>query len=173
MEGLRALTICQPWAWAIMAGHKRFENRDWQTDYVGPLVIHAGKSEKWMPDGMAFLRRLGICPLRSELEFGAVLGVVEMVDCVRKAECDGDPFAFGPYCFKLEKPRRLAVPVPMKGQLTLWRIDPAIVAELEIGADAKSQAVASAESREQRIERAIGAAGPGKLRRATQGNLWK
>ena len=54
-----ALTIHQPWAWAIMAGIKRVENRTWRTSHRGPLVIHAGKhrprprKRDWdrLPDG--------------------------------------------------------------------------------------------------------------------------
>ncbi len=41
---MRALTIRQPWAWAITCGLKRVENRTWSTNYRGPLLIHAGKT---------------------------------------------------------------------------------------------------------------------------------
>jgi hypothetical protein len=174
---IRAITICQPWAWAILHGptpgtaFKRFEMRDWPSDYVGPLVIHAGKSDKWMRDGCAFLERQGVT-LPGSFEFGAVLGMVDMVDCVRPAECGGDPYTigFGSYCFVLEKPRRLARPLPMKGQLQLWKIDAAIVGELLDGG-ALPDAPAG-ETREQRIDRAIAAAGPGRVKRAAQGELF-
>lgn len=36
------LTIRQPWAWSIVHGRKRVENRSWQMNYRGPLLIHAG-----------------------------------------------------------------------------------------------------------------------------------
>lgn len=39
---VRALTVRQPWAWAITCGAKTVENRTWSTRYRGPLVIHAG-----------------------------------------------------------------------------------------------------------------------------------
>jgi hypothetical protein len=32
----RALSICQPWAWAAAAGHKTIENRTWQTRLPRP-----------------------------------------------------------------------------------------------------------------------------------------
>jgi hypothetical protein len=41
---MRALSIRQPWAWLIVHGFKPVENRDWATDYRGPLAIHAGKT---------------------------------------------------------------------------------------------------------------------------------
>lgn len=177
---IKALTICQPWAWAILHGPrdgvawKRFENRGWQSDYVGPLVIHAGKSEAWMEDGMRFLREQGLSPLRSELVFGSILGVVEMVDCVRPASAvreDGsqDPYASGPYCHVYANPRRLAKPVPFKGKQGFYAVPRSLVAELLDG-------VAPAEpgaTRESRIERAIEAAGGvGVLRPAAQAELF-
>jgi hypothetical protein len=38
---LRALTVHQPWAAALVRGSKRIENRCWRTAYRGPLIIHA------------------------------------------------------------------------------------------------------------------------------------
>ncbi len=32
----------QPYASLVVEGVKRFEGRDWYTDYRGPLWIHAG-----------------------------------------------------------------------------------------------------------------------------------
>jgi hypothetical protein len=188
-ETIKALTICQPWAWAVVNGPrdgeawKRFENRSWATEYTGPLVIHAGKSDGWMRDGMEFLRAQGVAPLLSELAFGAILGVVEMVDCVRPREAlrpDGsrDPYAFenSAWCHKYANPRRLATPVPWKGRLQFFDVPREIVAEL-LG-DAESAETSSAakcgETKEERIDRAIAAAGgSGRLKRAAQGSLWK
>lgn len=40
---LRAITVSQPWATLIAAGHKRIETRSWATGHTGRLAIHAGK----------------------------------------------------------------------------------------------------------------------------------
>lgn len=41
---MKALSIRQPWAWAILNAGKRVENRSWQAcHYRGPLLIHAAK----------------------------------------------------------------------------------------------------------------------------------
>ncbi len=42
---MKALSIRQPWAWAILHAGKRIENRDWRAapSYRGPLLIHASK----------------------------------------------------------------------------------------------------------------------------------
>ena len=41
---MKALTVCQPWAWAIVEGHKSVENRRWSTAYRGLLLIQAASS---------------------------------------------------------------------------------------------------------------------------------
>lgn len=40
---MKALSVKQPWAWAIIHAGKDIEKRTWRTDYRGPLLIHAGK----------------------------------------------------------------------------------------------------------------------------------
>ena len=41
---MKALSIRQPWAWAILHAGKRIENRDWRAcHYRGPFLIHASK----------------------------------------------------------------------------------------------------------------------------------
>lgn len=44
MTDLRAITVKQPWAWAIAHGGKTVENRSRGTSYRGALAIHAGLS---------------------------------------------------------------------------------------------------------------------------------
>lgn len=168
MEGLRAITVMQPWAWAILHAGKGYENRNWQTEYRGPLVIHAGVGKTWMRDGLAFLKQHRIEPPK-QFEFGAVLGVVDVIDCVRPAETGPDRWAFGPWCLQLDDPRPLAVPVPMRGQLGLWRCDVEVVAEL---LDPKNLERLKTESREERIGRAIESAGADRVQRASDRRLF-
>jgi hypothetical protein len=77
---VKAITICQPWAWAIAAGHKIIENRPRQWHHRGPIAIHAGLSKKWMRAGCEFLQSKGI-ELPERFEFGAVIAVAQLVDC--------------------------------------------------------------------------------------------
>ena len=39
---MRALTLRQPWAWMVVFGGKRIENRVWNTHLRGEFLIHAG-----------------------------------------------------------------------------------------------------------------------------------
>ena len=56
---MKALSVRQPWAWAIIHAGKDVENRTWGTRYHGPLLIHASKN--YDRDGKAFIQReLGI-----------------------------------------------------------------------------------------------------------------
>lgn len=53
---LRALTVCQPFAHLIALPDsddrmKRVENRTWHTPHRGELLIHAGRSRKWLDLG--------------------------------------------------------------------------------------------------------------------------
>jgi hypothetical protein len=38
-----ALSMRQPWYWAVEHAGKRIENRDWATHYRGPLILHAAR----------------------------------------------------------------------------------------------------------------------------------
>jgi hypothetical protein len=80
---LPALSVRQPWAWAILEAGKDIENRSWSTDYRGPLLIHAGQQEA--PDGFEQLEALGLVP-PAELQTGGIVGRVELVDVVRDHE---------------------------------------------------------------------------------------
>lgn len=103
---MKALTVQQPWAWAIIHGGKDVENRTQAWGYRGPLAIHAGA--RWSDRGArsplvaaAYLNaleqggwravdrdgaienitRLGIPRDRIQPDwFGAIIGVVDLVD---------------------------------------------------------------------------------------------
>ena len=42
----RGHSIRQPFAWAVCANVKRFENRTWTTDYRGTIAIHTSTSQQ-------------------------------------------------------------------------------------------------------------------------------
>ena len=92
---MRALTLHQPWASLIALRVKMIETRDWATGYRGPLAIHAGKKcikgevgaysvEQDNPrrSSPAFLLRGESLGWPYRLPLGAVIAVVNLVDCV-------------------------------------------------------------------------------------------
>lgn len=89
---MKAITVKQPYAKLIASGIKNIENRTWKTNYRGRILIHAASNsctwqkvintlseaakEYFMKHGLngAWVRNL---------EKGAIIGSVEIVDCVR------------------------------------------------------------------------------------------
>jgi hypothetical protein len=121
---MKALSVCQPWAWAIVAGLKTVENRTRRTRHRGPLVIHASKSRRHR--GQDFADLLPGLPPWEEMDFGALVGVVEVVGCVPLAEVEGDPFAIGPWCWLLRRARPIRA-VPFRGQVGLFGVPDQLV----------------------------------------------
>lgn len=112
-----ALTIKQPWAWAIIEGHKDCENRTWATDYRGPLLIHTSKKPD--PDGFEFLDFMGVLPPEN-LALGGIVGQVQLVNC--RMGYPSDWAMPDQYQWVLHSPTPLPFR-PMRGQLGLWEVE--------------------------------------------------
>lgn len=126
---MRALTVLQPWAWLIIHGGKDVENRRWPTEYRGLLAIHAGRSAR------ALARSGWEPPEGVELEFGKIIGVVELFDVLPLSKMGKKShWAEGPWCWRLRKPISIE-PVACRGQLGLW-IPPAIIIQGVVHASA-------------------------------------
>ncbi len=143
---MKALTVRQPWAWAIVHGGKDVENRVQAWSYRGPLAIHAAAT--WSDDGAAspVVRRAvwdfygTEAPLDQPLfrspesprTFGAIIGVVDLINVHVSARtatgtcCSSAwaQYAEGPtkpvVHLRVENPRPLPRPVIARGQLGLW-----------------------------------------------------
>lgn len=125
---MKAVSIRQPWAWAVMAGKKKVGNCDCPTVYLGLLAIHAAKNLEWvprwvLPDGTPI-------PPGDQLPFEALLGTVEVVDCVPLEAIRSDPFASGPCCWILANPQLFPEPIPCTGGLGLWTVPTEILAKI-------------------------------------------
>ena len=75
---MKALSIRQPWAYAVFRLGKNVENRSWPTRYRGRIAVHVAKRVE-----VAECRRLGLDP--GKLPTECVIGTVEVKDCVRGA----------------------------------------------------------------------------------------
>lgn len=135
---MKALTIQQPYAAMICLPDedpdaKRVENRTWRTSYRGPLLIHASKSRARLES-----EDLERWP---HMAFGAIVAVAQLVGCVDVCLSEGrlgprplppewanrkwpwlaaHRHTEGPVCWVLQEVRRLAEPVPCKGEPGLW-----------------------------------------------------
>lgn len=100
----RALSIRQPWAWAIIHGGKDIENRS--APAVGHMHIRAGEDTRiavHAAKGMTqdeytscrdFMATIGVeCPPAADLLRGGVIGIVTIKSVVTSSE---SPWFFGP-----------------------------------------------------------------------------
>lgn len=145
---MKALTVQQPWAWAIIHGGKDVENRTTAWSYRGPLAIHAGMrvSER----GFQAIDRIhgtAIPPWphghESEV-YGAIIGVVDLVDAHPASPgCCESPWAETSYVehggktrhnlvhLVLERPRIIMAPVPCTGRLGLWDVPRDVLLDIQ------------------------------------------
>lgn len=139
---MRALTVLQPWAWAIAAGFKRVENRDWMPGrWIARgtrIAIHAGKRAPELADLRFVERRVPAEAWRgsaTQRVAGAVVAVAKVANVVEAAKDlpeDQRPWFVGRFGWVLEDVRRLAVPVACRGQQRLWTLaGPELFAVLE------------------------------------------
>jgi hypothetical protein len=113
---LRALTVRQPWAWAIIHAGKNIENRTWTNRHaIGVVAIHAGSGTDPLNEWPRGVRK----PKNGELIHGAIIGIVEIVGVVERHD---SKWFRGPLGWLLRKPQPLAVPIHCRGHLGLWRL---------------------------------------------------
>lgn len=88
---MKTITIKQPWASLICSGIKDIENRTWTTKFRGRVLVHsAAKSWLWhkviqylSPELREFaIKNKWTRTWLENLETGAIIGSVEIVDCV-------------------------------------------------------------------------------------------
>ena len=119
---MKALSIRQPWAWAIIHARKDIENRKWNTKYRGSFFVHAAKKfdrqgYDWLLQNKELLH-IASLPQPTEFRSGGLIGTVNIIDCV---EDHGSNWFFGPYGFLLEDPKPIDF-IPYKGQLGFFSI---------------------------------------------------
>lgn len=140
---MKALTVCQPWAWAIAEGLKRVENRTWPTSHRGWLLIHAGRSRDWFtPETVAALAEASgraSIPSASSMHYGAFVAVARLARCDRLMDSPerDHRFAEGPWCWLFEDVSRCSWPVPCRGAQGLWEVPPGIVARVLLAAEVR------------------------------------
>lgn len=146
---MKAITIKQPWASLIVEGIKDIENRTWATKFRGRVLIHASaKPVVGLPcealTDEQYARVFTAKKLNSLIgENGAIIGSVEIVDCVINhpsiwAEKTPDYIMKGDeewsgipiYNWVLANPILFPEPIPAKGKLSFWDY-PNILAEPE------------------------------------------
>lgn len=124
---MKALSIRQPWAYAIVHGTKPVENRDWPTRVRGSVFIHAGKQQE-VDEIEGVLRRIAAetdrdwkhiySHYREHAQRGGIVGVANLVDCVTEHK---SPWFYGPYGFVFANARPIHL-IPVRGQLGFFEV---------------------------------------------------
>ena len=124
---MKALSIRAWWAWTLIHGGKRVENRSWRCHYRGPLAIHASRSTRDYRQAKDDFPEL---PALADLTLGAVIGTLDLIDCIPFEQLDetshdvGDRrYISGPWLWITSQPRPLARPVACPGQLSFFEVD--------------------------------------------------
>jgi ASCH domain len=113
-----ALSLKQPWLFAILSLGKEIENRTWRSSRRGRVILHASKI--FDDAGLRYLVEAGF-HVPDELPMGAYVGEVTITDCLPVTACTS-PWAFGPWCYTLERPLAYPEPIPGRGQLGFYPV---------------------------------------------------
>jgi hypothetical protein len=127
-----ALSVRQPFAWAIFHAGMDVDNRDWPTRQRGRVLIHATATLR-QEDYSTFQRACGdpedwLCqvitsggglPDKKDPPRGGIVGEVEIADCVTEHP---SLWFTGPYGFVLRNARMLPFE-PVSGSLRFFDVD--------------------------------------------------
>lgn len=136
---MRACTLWNPWAWAVISAGKDVENRPRSLGYVGEVAIHVGlnwdvsrvkEDLLYVSDAMkACGHPSGGVVRDNPITMGAmlhrqrghVIGVVEIVRWLPLHRVSS-PWAFGPWCAVLRNPRPITEPIRVRGYQGVWTL---------------------------------------------------
>jgi hypothetical protein len=121
----RAISIRQPFAWAVVHAGKDVENRSAPSQFksaVGQRVFiqaSKGMTRAEYERAAKFMAKIGVrCPAPDGLQFGGVIGSVLVVDVVERHR---SPWFHGPFALVLADPKPLPFR-PVRGQVGLFRV---------------------------------------------------
>jgi len=123
---MKAFTVYQPYAYAIVAGLKQYETRPGRTNIRGRVAVHAGKRRITKDDMEIVYREF---PTWWPERYGVVVGTVEIVDCLPEEEVIptltererklGD-YSPGSWAWVLKNPVMFDTPIPVRGKQGWW-----------------------------------------------------
>ncbi len=124
-----AISVRQPWAWAIIHAGKDIENRSWRAGnpalhFRGAVCIHAaqGMTRAEYEDAAETINHISgiVCPRPDELLRGGIIGRAEVAEIVKDHD---SPWFYGPKGLVLID-RQPAPFVPATGELGFFKWRP-------------------------------------------------
>ncbi|GAA4326917.1 hypothetical protein GCM10023178_39510 [Actinomadura luteofluorescens] len=133
---MQAMSVQQPWAFAIARGGKSVSNQSFPTAYRGPLLIHASMRVDLKACDSPLIQAAGWDPRDPLATIGAVIAVAELDDvcsaAVRGAACECGPWAdSASHHWLLSGIRALPRPIVALGRTDLWQPTPTLLKEVE------------------------------------------
>lgn len=129
---VKALSIRQPWAWAIAHAGKDIENRNWHMGYRGVLAIHAAKGmtdNEYESFNFFFDNEIGerfvdenvrrYVPRKKELIRGAIIAVCRAIECCHEMK---SAWYQGPHGLHLVDVFSLPEPISCNGKLGFFEL---------------------------------------------------
>jgi hypothetical protein len=135
---VKALTVPQPWASALIAGRCRVINMPFRIKLSRPftLAIHASRMhQRWPPSLRNIVKRYWPECDRDQLPYGAVLGTARLTRILpsRHPSMEADPWAKGPWCWTFERARLARESTSWPDKRGLWTVPPHILEQLGYG----------------------------------------
>jgi hypothetical protein len=133
---VQAMSVQQPWAFAIARGGKSVSNQSLPSAYRGPLLIHASMRVDLKACDSPLIQAAGWDPRDPLATIGAIIAVAELDHvcsaAVGNAPCDCGPWAApGLHHWHLTGIRALPRPIVALGRTELWQPSPTLITEVE------------------------------------------
>jgi hypothetical protein len=116
---MNAISMQQPAADSILSASGPVRHLAWQTTHRGPLLIHVSRNDRGRDSDKA--ERGSVC--------NAVIGVVELTDCVQENNHPGAGPDEVAYYWVLTSPRVFVRPLKMTGKVGLFQVSDNAVAK--------------------------------------------
>ena len=142
---MKALSIKQPWLWAITDLDKRIENRTWKPSHwiIGKYIaLHA--SLKNDPGGATAIDSISGHWPPKDLPRGCIVATVRIRGWINKrgfglgldknnpSYLANDKWLIGPCGWVLSDVQKLDTPIPCKGALRLWNVPQEILEQINL-----------------------------------------
>lgn len=135
---MKVLSLLQPWATLVVIGAKKFECRSWNTNYRGPIIIHASGKKPSRREKLFFRKAdffRNYIDDMDYLPFGPLIGKVILKEIFRtewllqnlevapklnwEQELAFDDYSSNRYAWQLEEAEAFSATLPIKGRLGL------------------------------------------------------
>ncbi|MFB4314674.1 hypothetical protein [Actinomadura sp. 21ATH] len=131
---MQAISVQQPWAFAIARGGKAVSNQDLPTAHRGPLLIHASMRVDLKACDSPLIRSAGWDPGHPLATIGAVIAMADLDDVCSAGldgSCDCGPWGEpGFHHWRLTSVRALPRPIIALGRTEPWQPSATLMTEV-------------------------------------------